>query len=354
MMVGANRLTTAHQRVAESRRLLLAISVVVVLALALVPWTTTSYVTGLVFNGLVFAMLGVSWNLLAGYAGQISLGHAAFFGIGAYATAWLTTPTQAGFPEALAAIPVPVAMLVGGLAAASIAAVVGPVMFRLEGHYFAIGTLALATIIELLIGQLRSISGGSSGFYVNTPDSLGVLGFDPELMTYYLGVLATILVVAGTYWIVGSRSGLGMRAVKDDEDAASTLGVQPLRYKMVAFVVSAAMAGLAGAVYGQYVLYLNPEATLSVTWTIDTLVVVILGGMGTMAGPLFGAGLFLLLDNVLASFIGSLATTIEGVVIVLFVLFLPYGLYGYLSSEADIGEDGPDESTSAEDERPAD
>ena len=185
---------------------------------------------------------------------------------------------------------------------------------------------------------------------MSAPDSLEILGLGSEIVTYYLGVLAAILVVAGTYWIVGSRSGLGMRAVKDDEDAASTLGVQPLRYKMIAFVVSAAMAGLAGAVYGQYVLYLNPEATLSVTWTIDTLVVVILGGMGTMAGPLFGAGLFLILDNVLASFIGSLATTVEGVVIVLFVLFLPYGLYGYLSGEADVGEGGPGENTSAEDD----
>ena len=124
-----------------------------------------------------------------------------------------------------------------------------------------------------------------------------------------------------------------MRAVKGDEDAASSLGVNPLKYKMVAFVISSLFAGLAGAVYGQYVLYLNPDSTLSVTWTIDTLVVVILGGMGTMAGPLLGAVLFLILDNVLASVIGSLATTVEGLLIILFVVFLPAGLYGYLKAE---------------------
>lgn len=339
-MAVTDRFSTIRERITESRLLMWTVLAGVVFSLAVIPWTTTEYVTGLVFSGLVLAMLGVSWNLLAGYAGQISLGHAAFFGIGAYVTAWFTTPEQAGFPEALAAIPVPIAIVAGGVAAALLAALVGPLVFRLHGHYFAIGTLALATIIELLLGQLRSISGGSSGFYVNSPDSLAVLGLDEGVVMYYLGLLVAIIVVAGTYWLVRSRSGLGMRAIKGDEDAASSLGIHPLKYKMVAFVVSSLFAGLAGAVYGQYVLYLNPGATLSVTWTIDTLVVVILGGMGTMTGPLLGAGLFLVLDNGLASVIGSLSTTVEGLLIILFVVFLPSGLYGYLSRS-----NGPSEST---------
>jgi branched-chain amino acid transport system permease protein len=333
-MAVTDRFSTVHERITENRRVAWAVAVAVVLVLAVIPWTTTDYVTGLAFSGLVFAMLGVSWNLIAGYAGQISLGHAAFFGVGAYVTAWITTPAQAGFPAALAAVPIPVAIVAGGVAAALLAALVGPLMFRLHGHYFAIGTLALATIVQLVLGQFRSVSGGSSGFYVNSPESLAVFGLGAGVVMYYVGLLVAIVVVAGTYWVVRSRSGLGMRAIKGDEDAASSLGVNPLRYKMVAFVVSSLFAGLAGAVHGQYVLYLNPGATLSVTWTIDTLVVVILGGMGTMAGPLLGAGLFLVLDNLLASVIGSLSTTVEGVLIILFVVFLPSGLYGYLTDGA--------------------
>ncbi|QLG29620.1 branched-chain amino acid ABC transporter permease (plasmid) [Halorarum halophilum] len=310
-----------------------------VLALAVVPFTTTAYVTEIVFTGLVFVMLGVSWNLLAGYAGQISLGHAAFFGIGAYVAAWLTTPTRAGLPEAIQT-PVLLALVGGGLVAALVALAVGPIMFRLTGHYFAIGTLALAAIIQLVLLDQRQFSGGSSGYFIQ-----GGIGED---LMFLVAVAATVGMVASTYLIVNSRLGLGMRAIHGGEGAASSLGVNPLKYKMYAFVISSFMAGLTGAIYAMFTLYVNPESTLNVVWMIDTLVVVILGGMGTMLGPIVGAALFLVLDNGLRAVAGEFATTIEGLLIILFMIYAPSGLYGLIKDRYLGGEESETAEPEAE------
>ena len=169
----------------ENRRRL-ALGTFGVLLLAAVPFSTTAYVTELVFTGLVFVILGVPWNLLAGYAGQISLGHAAFFGIGAFVSAWLTTPARAGLPEALQ-MPILVLLVGGAVAAALLALLIGPVIFRLSGYYFAIGTLALATIIELLLLDQRRFSGGSTGYYVQNSIN--------ESLMFFVALLATVLVV---------------------------------------------------------------------------------------------------------------------------------------------------------------
>jgi len=293
----------------------------VVLVLAAIPFSTTAYLTEVFFLGLVFVMLGVSWNLIAGYAGQISLGHAAFFGLGAFVSAWVTTPARADLPGAIQQ-PTLVSLAVGALAAGLIALAVGPLVFRLSGHYFAIGTLALATIVQLVFLDQRQFTGGSTGFYVRP-----TVGSDAVFLIALVVTAGTVLL---TRRIVTSKAGLAMRAIHDDELAASSLGVSPLYYKLYAFVVSAAMAGLAGALYAQFTLYVNPESTLSVIWLVDTLVVVVLGGIGTMYGPIFGALLFVALDSVLQQFFGEFATAVEGLLIVLVIVFLPRGLYGYV------------------------
>ena len=308
---------------ADRRRV--AVFVVGVLALAAVPYSTTAYVTELVFTALVFVMLGVSWNLVAGYAGQISLGHHAFFGLGAFVSAWLTTPTRAGLPESIQS-PALLAILVGALVAGVLALVLGPLLFRLTGHYFAIGTLAVAAIIQLVLLDQRRFSGGSTGYYVRN-------SVEHETV-YLLMLLATVAAILLTYAIVHSRSGLGMRAIHDDEDAASSLGVNPLRYKLMSFAVASGMAGLAGGFFAQFSGYINADSTLGVTYMVDTLVVVVLGGMGTMAGPLLGTGLFLTLDTALQRTGSDFATTIEGALIIIFVIFVPGGLYKLLSENS--------------------
>ena len=306
----------------SARRKAAAVGVVVLLAL--VPFVTTAYVTEIMLTGLVFAILGLSWNLLGGYAGQISLGHHAFFGIGAFLTAWLSTPSGAGLPESIA-VPGLVAVALGAVGAALLALLTGPLLFRLRGHYFAIGTLALAAIIRLVLLDQRQYSGGSTGYYLNE-------GAGP-LVIYLVTLAVTVATLVVVYEIVNSKPGLGMQAIHGDEEAASSLGVNPLRYKMYAFLVSTLLAGLAGGLYAQFTLYINPSSTLAVTWTIDALVIVILGGMGTMLGPLLGTVLFLGLDNLLSSVVGGLATSVEGILIILFIIYLPQGLYGFLTDE---------------------
>ena len=326
----------------QSNRRRTAVTAVGVLLLATTPFVTTAYVTEIVFFGLVYVLLGVSWNLLAGYAGQISLGHAAFFGIGAFVAAWTTTPGRAGFPEAIQ-LPVVGALLAGALAAALLSLVVGPIIFRLSGHYFAIGTLALAAIIQLVMLDQRQFTGGSTGYYVQR-------GYVEDVM-FLVALAVTVLSVLAIYRVVDSPLGLGMRAIHDDEAAASSLGVHPLKYKMYAFVGSSSfVAGATGALYAQYTLYVNPESTLSVEWMIRTLVVVILGGMGTMLGPILGAGLFLGLDNALRYVAGDFATTVEGALIIVFVVFAPRGVWGLLQDhvlESDEGDGGSDADPAA-------
>ena len=327
------------------------------------PWVTV-YHQDVIHTGLIFVMLGVSWNLIAGYAGQISLGHAAFFGMGAYASAWMTTPGNVpdwlggpleGLLSAFSALPFGAvlfplfAVIVGGLVAAIIALLTGPAMFRLRGHYFAIGTLALAAIIQVIMTNARTYSGGATGYYVaDSPDLIlpGGIQLTPELRQFYYALIATLLTVVVAYYVYHSKLGLGMRAIHGDEQAADSLGVDPFRYKMYAFVISSFMVGLAGALFAQYTLYLNPGSTLAVVWTIDALVIVILGGMGTIFGPLFGALIFLGLDTFLTDIVGTLATTVEGVLIILFVLFLPNGLYGFIEDRWDpslLGGEGSEE-----------
>ncbi|WP_247004688.1 branched-chain amino acid ABC transporter permease [Halosolutus gelatinilyticus] len=330
-----------------SDRRRVAISIGAVLAFAAVPFVTERWLAQVFFRVLIFVILGVSWDLIGGYAGQISLGHAAFFGFGAYVSAWLTTPTRAGFSESVQS-PVIVALIGGALAAGLLALAIGPAIFRLTGHYFAIGTLALAAIIERVLSNERGISGGSSGYFVNS-------SYDHELL-FLLTLAITVATVLVSYYVVTSSWGLAMRAIHDDEAAASSLGINPLKYKLIAFGISSAMAGMAGGLYAQYTLYLNPADVLGIEWMVEALVVVVLGGMGTVTGPVLGAGLFVGLDQLLSEVASGYSTAIEGLLIILFMIYMPKGLYGVISDRVGepSGGDPPSGSVPTPDETASD
>ncbi|UHQ98791.1 branched-chain amino acid ABC transporter permease (plasmid) [Natrinema zhouii] len=337
-MVGSERDRGSFIRAMLGNRRRVVIAVGIVLAFATIPFVTERWLTQVFFTVLVFVILGVSWDIIGGYAGQISLGHVAFFGFGAYVSAWLTTPTRAGFPEWIQS-PVIVAVLGGALVAGLLALVVGPVMFRLTGHYFAIGTLALAAIIELILSNERSVSGGSSGYFVDS-------GSAEYQQLFLLTLAVTVVTVIVSYYVVTSRWGLAMRAIHDDETAASSLGINPLKYKLVAFSIASGMAGMAGGLYAQYTGYLNPADVLGLHWMVEALVVVVLGGMGTITGPILGAGLFVGLDWVLGEVASGYSTAIEGLLIILFMLYMPKGIYGLITSRTgDTSEEDPPNDT---------
>lgn len=348
-MAGAERERGSFVRAMLGDRRRVAIATVTVLAFAVMPFVTERWLLEQVFFPvLVFVILGVSWDIIGGYAGQISLGHAAFFGFGAYVSAWLTTPTRADFPEWIQS-PVIVAILGAALAAGLLALVIGPVIFRLTGHYFAIGTLALAAIIELILSNERRFSGGSSGYFVDSGDA----GYQ---LLFLLTLAVTVVTVIVSYYIVSSRWGLAMRAIHDDETAASSLGINPLKYKLIAFGIGSAMAGMAGGLYGQYTGYLNPADVLGLHWMVEALVVVVLGGMGTITGPILGAGLFVGLDWVLGEVASGYGTAIEGLLIILFMIYMPQGLYGIITDRVGETSEGepPTENVPASDESASD
>lgn len=286
------------------------------------PHLLDAYYTEVVFLAMIYLILAISWNLIAGYTGQIMLGLAGFFGLGGFISAWLTSPAGAGLPGWLQ-VPGVVAILVAGVAMAVFALLLGPAFFRLRGHYFAIGTLAFGEILRVIMENARQFSGGATGYYITV---------EHPIRRYYYTVVFLLVTLFAVYYLLTAKSGLGMRAVKGDEAAANSLGVHPLRYKLFAFVVSAFLAGVAGGLYAQFTGYINPSSTLAISWTVGALIIVVLGAQGTVLGPFFGIIPFMILDTLLVNVVGVLATGVEGVILILVILFLPNGILGYVTA----------------------
>ena len=260
--------------------------------------------------GVVFLLsvaLAQSWNVVAGLAGQVNLGHAAFFGLGALVTRSLWV---GGTPIALA-------MMVGAAVATAAGVALGLVAFRLRGAYFANGTLALAEILRLSVGNVLS--------EISTLPAATIAGY--RLTTRYyatLGLaLGSVLVVTA---LAVSRLGLGMQAVREDEAAAEASGVGALGVKLQAVAVSTALAGLAGGLFAYYHTSYYPQHAFSPTWTFDAVLVTFIGGVGTVHGPVLGAAFYVLLKEYLAVRWVDAHLLIFGALFVVSVLLLPGGL----------------------------
>jgi branched-chain amino acid transport system permease protein len=256
------------------------------------------------------ASLASSWNIVAGYAGQINLGHAAFFGIGSIVTReyWLTK--EYPFNEAF---------LYGGGAAALAALIVGIPALRLKGIYFAIGTLALAEASRLTVGSMYPGVSRLPGPELRAYDLIS--RYDLSLKV----LVATVLI---SYFLSHSKIGLGMKAIREDEAAARSIGISVFFHTLFAFVLSAFLAGLAGGTFAFYHLSYNQNYTFGPNWTFDAVLVTFIGGAGTLAGPLIGSSFFVLVRDYLAG-TSELVDThliLFGVIFILVVLILPGGL----------------------------
>jgi branched-chain amino acid transport system permease protein len=255
----------------------------------------------------LYVILASSWNILGGYAGQTSLGHAAFFGLGALVTRILWTGGS----------PLFVSLAAGGAVAILFALLIGIPAFRLKGVYFAIGTLALAQILNITVGNV---------FPNITSLPVDMLITYELLPRYFLFFAITILTIAATYLLVNSRLGLGIMAVREDEDAAESLGVSALRHKLVALTLSAFFAGLAGGGFAYYHVSYYPQFPFTPVWSFDALTMVFIGGQGTIVGPVIGAVFFVLLREFLALNLGEYHLIVFGILFILVVLFLPGGI----------------------------
>jgi branched-chain amino acid transport system permease protein len=271
---------------------------------------------------LVFAIAAMGWNVLGGYTGQISWGNAVFFGTGAYATALLVKAGWSPWPT----------MLVGAAAAAVVGLAIGFPCFRLRSHYFAIATIAVGEIADVVVTANSSV-GGSSGIDIPTrANSLANLQFPPTDTAAYYYVALGLTVLAGiAMWLFGrGRSGAYAQAIRDNEEAAQAVGIPARRYKLLAVAVSGAITAVAGSFYAMYDLFVDPSLVFDLSVSISIALMVIFGGSGSFWGPLLGAWALTILQQFTLQQFGSSVSGLDllifGFLIVLVVIVEPGGL----------------------------
>jgi len=282
--------------------------------LALLPLGAGSYGLRLGTTMLMYGVLAISWNFIGGMAGYPSFASAAFFGLGAYAGA---VAQKLGAPMGLA-------WTLAGGAALVFAAALGLALLRLRGHYFAIASLVLAEVLRELVNAATDLTGGGMGLNLPIPRLASI---EAQAMFFFYAMLGlAALAFAAMLAVTHSRLGFGLRCIQQNESAADMLGVDTTRYKVAAFMLSGVFVGVAGAIYASWVQYIEPPDVFDVLYSVKAIVMVLIGGAGSVFGPLFGAVLFLSLEELVWRNYLQVNTGVLGLLIVLFVLFLPKGL----------------------------
>jgi len=295
-------------------------------ALLVAPWLLPDYyVSQLVFIW-IYAIAAIGLMILVGFTGQVSLGHAAFLAMGAYTEAYLQ---QHGWPFALS-------LTFSALVAGITGIIVGLPALRVKGMYLAIATLAFGFIVEEGIARAESITGGNAGKTIGSLEVFG-LPIDSEQRFYYLSLFVLALVVVGVMNLLRSPTGRAFVAIRDSEISAQSMGINLARYKTIAFALSAAVAGIAGALYAHKLRYLSPDQ-FTFLQSIELLIILVIGGVGSIYGAIFGAAFWIAVQQfivlakdwlppAIAQQTG-LQPTVFGLILVAFVLFEPMGLYG--------------------------
>jgi len=287
--------------------------------LAVLPWVLARYQISILTELFIFGLLALSLDLIMGYTGMVSFGHAAYFGLGAYASALLLLNF---------AVPVPVALLGGALLAGAVAFPVGYLSTRATGIYFAMLTLAFAQLLYTIAYKWRDLTGGSDGIAGVPKTTLwwGGPSLASPIAYYYLVAGSLVLSMLLCRGLVRSPFGRALMAIRENERKFSVLGQDPRRFKLAVFVIAAVFAGLAGALFAPFRGFASPEVMF---WVLSgqALMMVIIGGIGTLIGPVLGAMVFLLIQEVLSSYTEQWMI-FTGAIFVLMVIFLPGGLVG--------------------------
>ncbi|MGB0085303.1 MAG: branched-chain amino acid ABC transporter permease [Rhodomicrobiaceae bacterium] len=308
---------------AWKRRAQLITAVPVFAAIAALPYFISDvYLQNVLILTLMYAAVSQSWNILGGYCGQISLGHALYFGIGAYAASVLFV--KYGVSPWLG-------MVVGGGLAAALALALGYPCFRLKGHYYSIATIVIAEIGLLLAHNWDYIGGALGMQWPFNPDSWATLQFARDKIPYFYFALGLFIVTwLVTYLIEESRWGYWWRAVKDNPEAAQSLGVTVFESKMAAAAISAFFTAIAGAFYAAFVSYIDPESVMSFRFSLLFALPAVLGGIGTLWGPVVGAAVLIPVTEITRSYAGGsgsgLDLIIYGALIMLIALLKPEGI----------------------------
>ena len=287
------------------------------------------------FNVFVYAIMAQGWNLIGGYTGQISLCQNTFFGVGAYTMAllWYNDVTHTGYYFD------PVLMILAGILPAILAVIIGlPLLSRLRGDYFSFGTLGFGIIVTTLFINGGKFTGGAEGRLLVKKMPEGVVF---NLRTHYwVSLLVAVLATLAVYFLTSSRVGLALKAIREDEVSAVSHGINVLKYKIIAFAGGAAMAGVAGSIYGYYLMQVTPINVLTFNWLFLPILMTVLGGTGTLLGPWLGAFVIYLISWYGGSYFAGWDAVISGVVIILVMLFIPSGIMGLAQKVPGLGRKG--------------
>lgn len=304
----------------QNRRLFFFICMAVMALLPLV--VQKDYFANIIILTFFFAALSSAWNILGGYAGQFSVGHATFFGIGAYTSTLLFLSLK---------ISPWIGMIAGGILAAIFGVLIGWPCFRLKGPYFVLATIAVNEIMRLLASHFKGLTNGSVGLMIimSQPSPQNFL-FSGKMAYAYVAFLLMMVLILVSYKVERSKIGYYLVALREDQDAAASLGIFTARYKLYAMMISAFFTGIMGTFYAQYFLFIDPDIAFSVDLSVHMVLIAIIGGTGTLLGPLLGSIILTPLDGLLRLWIGSafsgLSFIIYGLVLVASVILLPQGL----------------------------
>jgi branched-chain amino acid transport system permease protein len=305
-------------------KLLVGLALAILLVL---PAFLSSYALTIFILILFYAFLGQAWNIVGGYTGQLSAGHAAFVGVGAYTAAMLST--EWGLTPWIG-------MFVGAVLAAALGAIIGYLGFRfgLRGFYFVLLTVAFAEVCRILVSNIDAL-GGALGLYITFTGNPRQFQFQDQRAYYYIA-LALMLFATGVVALIERRRfGIYLGAIREDEAACEALGVNTFKYKMLAMVVSSGLTGLGGAFYAFYLFSVQPNTVFGIPLSVEIIIRPIIGGAGTLFGPILGSFILTPLGELSRQYFGQSGLhgahlIVYGVLLVSVVLFLPQGAYPYL------------------------
>ncbi|HJV61710.1 MAG TPA: branched-chain amino acid ABC transporter permease [Albitalea sp.] len=295
-------------------------------ATVLAPWVVSEYWLAQLTFILIYGIVGLGLMLLAGFTGLFSIGHAAFLGVGAY--------TQGALAHA--GVPFPLALAAAGALSALTGVVVGLPALRVKGIYLGIATLSFGFIVEEVFARWESVTGGNAGMHVGAPQMFGWT-LDSGEEFYFVCLVLAVIATLAVLNLLRSPTGRAFVAIRDSEVSAQSMGIHLARYKTLSFAVSAALAGLGGALYAHKLQFISPEQ-FSILQSIDLLLMVVIGGLGSVHGAFLGAIFLISMPQLIAlskdhlpDAVGQapgLQGTVYGIVLIAFVLFEPLGLYG--------------------------
>ena len=276
----------------------------------------------------LFAMCGVAWNVMGGYAGMFSFGQAAFFGIGAYTSSFLLLTFRVS-PW--------IGLVAGGIISSLLAAAIGYPCSKLRGHYFAIASIAFAEIVRIVFTNWQMVGAAEGLTIPMLKESLAHFMFHSSKLPYYYIMLAFLLLaVAVCRWVSTSKMGYYFRAIKESHEIAQVLGVDVVRYRLYAIMISAFLTSMAGTFYAQYILYIDPDSVMILPISVQIVLVAMLGGANTVLGPVVGAAVLVPLSEYSRAWLGYKGTGMDliiyGTLITLISMYQPNGVWGAITN----------------------